>query len=111
VLSDCRSDSRVHDIAKRSEADNYLMHISVGQIFDDGGDKHNQEIGVVIKKERAHQIADPFENEVFILSEVDCVDVSEGGGIAQHLDVQCSNEMLFGLFGCELLLGQFGLED
>ncbi len=111
MLADCRGDSRVHYIAKRSETDDYFVYIAVGQIFEYGGDEHDEKVGVVVEKERAHEITDSFQDEVFILSEVDGVDVGEGGGVSEHFDVEGADEVFLDLLGSEMLLGEFGLES
>ena len=39
------------------------------------------------------------------------MDVREGGRVAQHFDVKGSDQMLFDLFGRELLFAQLGFES
>jgi hypothetical protein len=110
MLADSGSNGGVHDVAKRGEANDDFVYVSVGQILDDGGDEHDEHVGVVVEEEGAEEVADPFEDEVLVLGEVDCVDVGEGGGVAQHLDVEGADEVLLDLFGRQLLLPQLRLQ-
>ena len=42
MLTNWRSDRSIHDIAEGSDADDDLMYVSIGEIFEDGGDKHDE---------------------------------------------------------------------
>lgn len=110
MLSDCRSDSSIKDLSERSQAYNYFVYIAIGEILDDSGDEHNEEIAIAIEEERTHQVSDTLQYQVFILRQVDSVDVGEWRRVAQHLDVQGTDEMLFDLLGGKILLGQFRLQ-
>ena len=61
MLINWRSDSRIHDIAEGSETDDDLVYVSIGKIFEDGGNKHDEQIWIFIEEERAHEVADSFE--------------------------------------------------
>lgn len=58
------------------------MDISVGEIFENGGDQHDEQIRVVIEEERAHEVPDSFEDKIFVLREVDGVDMGEGSRVS-----------------------------
>jgi hypothetical protein len=111
VLGNGGRDGGVHDVAEGGQADDDLVNVSVGEILEDGGDEHDEEIGVLVEEEGAHQVADPLEHQIFALGEVDGVDVSEGGGVAEHLDVQSTYEILFDLFICEIFLCEFFFDE
>jgi hypothetical protein len=110
VLGNGGRDGGVHDVAEGGQADDDLVDVSVGEILEDGGDEHDEEIGVLVEEEGAHQVADPLEHQIFALGEVDGVDVSEGGGVAEHLDVQSTYEMFLDLFGRKILLSEASFE-
>jgi hypothetical protein len=38
------------------------MDVSVGEILDDGGDEHDEEVAVAIEEEGAHEVPDAFED-------------------------------------------------
>lgn len=87
MLSDCRCDSSIKDLSKRGQANNYFVNIAIGEILDDGGDEHDEEVAIAIEEERAHQVSDTLQDQIFILGQVDSVDVREGRRVTQHLDV------------------------
>lgn len=110
VLSDCGCDSSIEDLSEGGQANDYFVDVAIGEVLDDGGDEHDEEVAIAIEEQRAHQISDALQDQIFVLGQVDGVDVGEGRGVAQHLDVQCTDEVLFDLLGGEVLLGQLGLQ-
>ena len=86
------------------------MHVSVCQILDHSCNEHDEEITLAIEEERAHEISDSLQDEGLSLGEVDGVDVCKGGRLSQHLDVECTYEMLLDLLWGEIFLGELGLE-
>jgi hypothetical protein len=110
MLGDCRCDSSIKDLSEGGQTYDYFVHVAIGEILDDGGDEHDEEVAIAIEEERAHQVSDTLEDQIFILGQVYRVDVGEGRRVAQHLDVQCTDEMLLDLLGGKILLSQFRLQ-
>ena len=44
------------------------------------------------------------------MSEVDSVNVGERGRVAEHFDIECSDEVLFKVFGGYVFFGHAGFE-
>ena len=103
-------DGGVEDEVEGSQAHHHFVDVGAVQILLDGGDQHDGEVGVLVEEQRTQQIPDPLQNQVFALSQVDRLDVGEGGRVPQHLDVQRPDQVLFELFGGDVLLVDSGLE-
>lgn len=86
------------------------MHVSAAEVLENGGDQHDEKVGAGVEEEGAHEVPDSLQDEVFALSEVDCVYVGERGRVAQHFDVEGANQVLLGLPRGEVLFGEPSLE-
>lgn len=61
MFCDCWCDGGIEDLSQGGKADNDLVDVSVGKVFDDGSDEHDKKIAVAIEEEGAHEVADAFE--------------------------------------------------
>ena len=91
MFLDCSCDGGVEELSEGGEADYDFVYVSIGEILGDCGDKHDEQVAVAIEEERAHEVAESLEDQIFVLGEVDGVDVREGRRLAQHFDVHSAN--------------------
>ncbi len=100
----------VHDVAQGCQTDDHFMNVSAVQIFQDGGYEHDEQVGILVEEERAHEVPDSFEDERLILREVNCMNVSKGRRVPEHFNVHGANEILLEIFGCDIFFGHAGFE-
>ena len=99
-----------HDVAQSCEADYHFMNIGAVEVFENGGDKHDQQVRVLIEKYRAHQVADSLKKQILILSQIDGMDVGKRGRVTEHFDVKSPDKVLFEVFRRNVLYGHVGLK-
>ncbi len=109
-IDDATRNGVVHDVAQSCETDDHFMDVSAVEIFEDGGYEHDEQVWVFVEEKGTHEVADSFENEGLILGEIDGMDVGKGRWVPEHLNVHCTNEVLFEIFGGDIFLGHAGFE-
>lgn len=80
------------------------------EIFLDGVDDEDDEVVVVGEEESDGEVAGAFEEEGIVVSHLDGVDISEGGVVAEHFDIDEANEVLLHLPLGDVGLGKAALE-
>lgn len=85
------------------------MHFRL-QVFLYGGYHQDYKIAVWLDKKGTGQVAYSLNEQVFTLSQIDCVYVGEGRVVAQHLDVDGPDEQFLHLFLGQVALEKLGLE-
>jgi hypothetical protein len=78
MLSDGCCDGGIDDLGDAGKANDDFMDVGAGEILEDGGDQHDEEVAAAIEEERAHQVPYSFEDEIAVLRQVDSVDVRKG---------------------------------
>ena len=68
-----------------------------GEVFLDCVDDEDDEVVVVAEEEREGEVAGALQEEGVVVSHLDGVDVSEGGVVAEHLDIEEADDVLLDL--------------
>lgn len=80
------------------------------EVLLDGVDDKDDEVMVLVEEEGHGEVAGALEKEGVVVSHLDGVDITEGGVVTEHLDIDEADEILFHLAAGDVGFGDPALE-
>ena len=101
-LVDGHDDVGVADLGEDLQGCEHFQVVLALEVSLDGADHQDHEFRVVVNEQLTRQVPDLLHQQVFALSEVDCVDVGEAGVVAEHFHIDGPDQQLSHLLLCQV---------